>query len=120
MEKKDVMKWTRAELLNLPVRRWDDVKSYHGVMLVPTYKLHDSGWRLIAIVGLDEHFNPVEIAAYCDDVQWRTIKTDWGVNCDMIPKTNILRFHSNNLMFEVGVCLSTTEIKIHGHAICYK
>ena len=120
MKRKDVTKWTRADLLGLPVKDWHVTKQYHGIMLVPTYRLHDSGWRLIAVVGLDESFDPVEIAAYCDDVQWRTIKTDYGINCDMLPKTNIVRFHSNNLMFEVGLSLSTTEIRIVGEPLCYR
>lgn len=118
--KKDITKWTRKELLALPFKGNLKVGRYHGVAIVPTYDLHDSGWRLMALVGLDDEYNPVEIAAYCDDIQWRTPKNDCGLHCDMIPKTNIVRFHSSNLFFEIGLSCSTTDIKVYGDTYCYQ
>lgn len=109
---KNIMGYTRKELLALPGRNWSDITSYSSILLVPTYKLHDSGWRLIAIVGCNDDGTPKEIAAFCDVVQWQTIHMDYGINMDIIPKTNICRFHSRRMRFQVGVSLSTTEVKI--------
>ena len=113
---KNIMEYTRKELLALPHRNWNDVTSYSSILLVPTYELHDSGWRLIAIVGCNDNGTPKEIAAFCDDIQWQTIRTDYGIRMDMIPKTNICRFHSvshsSAIRFQVGVSNSTTDVKI--------
>ena len=117
---KNIMEYTRKELLALPHRNWNDVTSYSSILLVPTYKLHDSGWRLIAIVGCKDDGTPKEIAAFCDDVQWQTIRTDYGISMDMIPKTNICRFHSRRMRFQVGVSLSSTDVKIVGEPLVLK
>lgn len=111
---KDVMKWTRKELLSLPVKCWQKVGVYSAVMLVPTYEKHDSGWRLIALVGCDERFNPIEIAGYCDDVN---LCTNYSlkfcdVHSDIVPSTNIVRLHSNSKKFKIADCCSSTEIWI--------
>lgn len=111
---KNIMEYTRKELLALPRRNWNDVTSYSSILLVPTYELHDSGWRLIAIVGCNDNGTPKEIAAFCDDVQWQTIRTDYGISMDMIPKTDICRFYSRRIRFQVGVSRSTTGVKIVG------
>ena len=111
---KNIMEYTRKDLLALPHRNWNDVTSYRSILLVPTYELHDSGWRLIAIVGCNDDGTPKEIAAFCDDIQWQTIRTYYGISMDMIPKTNICRFHSRTMRFQVGVSLSTTDVKIVG------
>lgn len=76
--------------------------------------MHESGWRLIAIVGCGDDGKPKEIAAFCDDVEWQTPRTDYGIQMDMIPKTNICRFHSHSMKFRVGACCSSTEVAIVG------
>lgn len=111
---KNIMEYTRKELLALPRRNWKHVTSYSSILLVPTYELYGSGWLLIAIVGCNDNGTPKEIAAFCDVVQWQTIRTDYGISMDMIPKTNIYRFHSSKMRFQVGVSLSTTCVKIVG------
>lgn len=111
---KNIKEYTRKELLALTRRNWNDVTSYSSILLVPTYDLHDSGWRLIAIVGCKDDGTPKEIAAFCDVVQWQTIRTDYDISMDMIPQTNICRFHSIRMKFQVGVSLSSTDVKIVG------
>lgn len=70
----------------------------------------------MAIIGCDEHFEPKEIAGYCDDIHLRTEDVErlefCDVQMDMIPKTNIVRIHSNKRKFKIGDCCSTTEIFI--------
>lgn len=105
---------TRKELLNLPRRKWNEVSDYNAILIVPDYSIHDSGYRLMAIIGCDEHWNPKEIAAYCDDINWisqEKTKPLFGVRTDMFTN-NIIRFHSNYVKFRVGISLSTTDIII--------
>lgn len=61
--------WSRDELLALPSRKWDTESIYDSIMLLPDKKKHDSGWRFINIIGVRSGV-PVEIAAFCDDVNW--------------------------------------------------
>lgn len=113
---------TKEELLNLPTRAWDEEKDYTAIIVVPTDELHDSGWRLMALVGCTskdgDHCMPTEIAAYCDDIQWNSEGADpthlkfWDMDCDMFPDTNFIRFHSFTNKFRVGMSLSSTTIKI--------
>ena len=37
------------ELRNLPFRKWDEVKTYKSIVVVPSGKKHDSGWALMYI-----------------------------------------------------------------------
>lgn len=59
----------KKELLDLPVRKWDDVKSYDSIIVCPTAMRHESGYRLMAIIGCVS-LEPIEIAAYCDDLNF--------------------------------------------------
>lgn len=43
---------TRKALLALPRRAWDRVTDYDAILVVPTGKKHDSGYSLMAIVGV--------------------------------------------------------------------
>ena len=105
-------KMTRKQLLELPIRAWDETKDYSAIIVVPTGRKHDSGFALMALVGCDERGVPSEIAAYCDDLQWITKVTVYGFQCDMFYKNRCLRFHSNEFKFRVGCSLSTTEVEM--------
>lgn len=111
---KDVMEWTKKELLSLPHKDWATFGYYHSILIVPTRKLHDSGWRLICLVGCDEHYEPKEIIGYCDDIHWccNHELRFCDIQTDMIPKTNIVRMHSNKFRFKVGDVCSSVEILI--------
>jgi hypothetical protein len=66
----------RKVLDGLPVRDWQTESTYDALLIVPTGQKHDSGYAVIAIVGAryrgpDEPGGPVEIAAYCDDIEVR-------------------------------------------------
>lgn len=64
----------RRELLALPSRAWDTESTYDSLYLVPTGRKHESGFGLIAIVGVTYNatlkVNEAEIAAFCDVVNW--------------------------------------------------
>ena len=122
---KDVVLIKRDELLSLPNRAWNEVKQYESLIIVPTKHKHDSGWRLMAIIGCNKiddcHNMPEEIVGYCDDIHVLSPDNS-GLNkfpinliglfqCDMLL-SNCIRFHSNYCNFEVGCCLSSTDVKL--------
>lgn len=101
----------RKELLDLPFRKWDEVKAYTSIAVVPSGKKHDSGWALMYIIGLDSEKRPVEIAAACDDICWE-IPAAAGHNFrnDMFYPSGIIHFWSNGYSFKVGASLSSTDV----------
>ena len=103
---------TRKQYLELPRRDWDKKKQYTAVIVVPTYEIHDSGFRLMALVGCGDDHKPYEIAAFCDDICWDTPDGFNAMDCDMFPD-NIIRFHSiADCVFEIGESLSSTHIRL--------
>jgi divalent metal cation (Fe/Co/Zn/Cd) transporter len=44
----DINKLKRKDLLQLPSKKWDEVKTYRSLLLVPTGKKHSSGFSFIA------------------------------------------------------------------------
>ncbi len=106
-------RWTRKELLALPVREWNAESEYDSLTIVPTYKVHDSGYRLMAIVGHIDGKGPKEIAAFCDDINWSVpapIST-W-IKTDMTTASNCAHMWGNGLRFRVGHSLSSTGIEV--------
>lgn len=100
-------------LRNLPVRAWDEKKAYNSVITIPSGKKHDSGWALIAIIGLDDNDNPIEIAAYCDDICWKIPNINEGsFRTDMFYPSGAVHFWSWDYEFMVGVSLSSTNIEL--------
>ena len=103
----------RKELLKLPVREWNRISVYNAILVVPSGKKHDSGYMWMCIIGLDNKANPVEIAAYCDDIRWIIPEpTNYDFSNDMYFPSGIIRFHSYKYNFKVGSSLSTTEIEL--------
>lgn len=101
---------TRKQLLSLPQKDWKEIRDYGAIIVVPTGRKHDSGYALMALVGCNERYEPIEIAGYCDDIQWLTQITTYGFRCDMFYKNSCLRFHSNEFNFRIGMSLSSTEV----------
>lgn len=114
MEPKELLRWKRDELLNLHVREFGKVTEYDSIVVCPTRNTHDSGYRLMAIIGcLNMH--PIEVAAYCDDLEFTTngLYTKYGneFQCDMIL-SNCIHFHSRYVRFRVGTSLSSTGVDL--------
>jgi hypothetical protein len=112
----------RKNLLKLPVRNWTEDSTYYSILIVPTGKKHDSGWALMAIVGTNEKFRPIEIAAYCDDINWIIPEASTSIpvrgdnyyisdiHSDMHYPSNVMQMWSRVGKFKVGMSLSSTEI----------
>ena len=106
----------REELLNLPQKEFNKIEVYDWIIVVPTRRKHDSGWRLMALVGgkkVGKHYEPVELIGYCDDINWRFPKNmNHNILRSDMTLSNCIRFWSNNHSFKVGTCLSSTDIEI--------
>jgi len=121
MSKCDYTKLKKEDLLKLPLKPFIEIKTYDCLLIVPTRRKHDSGWRLMAIVGCDQT-GPIEIAGYCDDINlilpksnkvYNKFSTEYynAVHYDMIL-SNCIRFWSNGYKFVIGCGCSTTDVKL--------
>lgn len=121
----------RTDLLALPTRRWDEAKVYDSLYIVPTGKKHDSGFSLIAIVGVlhaDSGAQRAEIAAHCDDICWsfptkhpydriREGQHHNVLRTDCLFPSGIFRMwasgeHYFTGRFKVGCALSSTSVEL--------
>ena len=98
------------ELLKLPKRKWGAKTIYHSIMVINTKRKHESGWGLMAIIGLDKERKPIEIAAYCDDICWHF--NGLSFKNDMFYPSGIIHFWSREAKFKVGFSLSSTDIAL--------
>ena len=122
MEKdKKVADWSRADLLDLPLRRWsNEAPLYTSLIITAARGRHESGWANIAIIGCKELI-PVEVCTTCsDDIEWLTpgcrdygngVKAGW-FRSDMLFKAKALHFWSRYYDFRVGAALSSTRIEL--------
>ena len=106
----------REELLNLPQKDFNKIETYEWIIVVPTRRKHDSGWRLMALVGgkkVGDHYEPVELIGYCDDINWKFPKNmNHNILRSDMTLSNCIRIWSNNHVFKVGTCISSTDIEI--------
>lgn len=104
---------TLKELRKLPTRKWDEVKSYESIIVIPSGVQHDSGWALMYIIGLDSEQKPIEIAAACDDICWKIpTSTNYDFRTDMFYGNGAIHFWSNEYLFIVGTSLSITDVSL--------
>lgn len=118
---KHLNEWSHKELMALPVRDWQDEKTYDSVLVVSARKKHDSGWAIMAIIGC-EKAEPIEIAcACCDDIEWKfPAPTLYGggqfslgqMRTDCALKSGALHAWIRGYRFKVGAALSSTEIEV--------
>ncbi len=116
-------KITHKALLSLPERPWDEVSTYDWLYLVPTRRKHESGFMQIAVVGVTRIGEKwiSEIAAYCDDVNWKfTEETVPKSLFNLIPilrtdceyPSGIMRFWRHKTRFQVGVSISSVDVTL--------
>lgn len=118
----------RKDLLSLPVRNWQEEKIYEFLLLTSTGQKHDSGYSLMAIIGVNygnlKDYWEAEIAAYCDDINWKFPKehpyykhNSSPMRTDCMWPSRIIRVwgsgeHYFTGKFKVGVSLSSTEVTL--------
>ena len=109
-------------LRKLPTRLWSEEETntvYQNLTLVPTGKMHDSGYMIIAVVG-KKLSGKEEICGQCsDDLSW-IIPNMKNHNETMVPRIRIdclfpegfIHIWSNHYYFKVDYPLSSTDIKL--------
>lgn len=120
----------RKELLALPVRKWNQETVYDSLYILSSGKKHDSGYSLLAIIGLlyEEKRTLAEIAAFCDDLCWSfpmkhpydRVERDlhsMPLRFDCLWPSGILRAwasseHYFRGRFKVGISVSSTEVTL--------
>lgn len=112
----------RKELLALPIRKWNQETVYDSLYILPSGKKHDSGYSLLAIIGLlyEEKRTLAEIAAYCDDLRWSFPTRhpyDKPLRFDCLWPSGILRAwtssgHYFRGRFKVGISVSSTKVTL--------
>lgn len=117
--KKSLNQWSRKELLSLPVRAWDKCSSYDTVLVISTRKKHDSGFAMMAIIGVNDGV-PVEIAGNgCDDIEWVLPDAKQLGTCkigqfrtDCMLKSGAIQAWSRGYRFDVSHSLSSMTIEL--------
>lgn len=112
----DVCTAKRKELLALPQKPFSEERIYEYIIIVPTRRKHESGWRLMALIGatkVNEHkYEPTELIGYCDDINWilpKDVKYHEALRTDM-TLSNCTRIWSNYYKMKVGCVTSSTDI----------
>ena len=109
---KHINNWSRKELLNLPVRAWNEESEYDSVLLLSTREKHDSGWAIMVIIGLRD-FHPVEIACnHCDDIEWIIPTEGSTLRTDCTVKSGAMHVWSKGNKFIVGPGWSSVDIEV--------
>ena len=116
---KSLNDWSKKELLALPVRNWEIDSEYDSLLIVSTGKKHDSGWAIIAIIGVNS-YAPVEIACICcDDIEWKFPNAISGrgyiigqMRTDCAFRSGALHAWKRGSRFIVGAALSSTTIEV--------
>lgn len=110
----------KSELLSLPEREWNAPQAWWSALLiVPTRQKHDSGYSIIAIIGVDKDHEAREIIARCDDIHWpaqsgisKSMPDYSALNTDCYWPSGVLRLWSREYEFSVKWPTSSTDILI--------
>lgn len=104
---KTVEHMRKKDLLALPKRRWGAEAEYTSIVLIPSNEMHESGYPIITVVGVD-WMRPVEIAAEsCDVVDLGSCRV--GIN--ILPKSGLTHILARGYRLNVGADLSTLIIR---------
>ncbi len=103
---------TRKEFLALP-KRLPDVKSeYDDIYIVPTYRVHESGYRIMAVVGANKDGSK-EIAATGDVIWWQFLAHGRPILHSDMDTNNIQHFWCCGCKLRVGYnYCSTVDIDV--------
>ena len=107
------LKFTKQDLLMLPCRQWNEIKTYSSLLVCKSGK-HSSGYATMLIVGLNDYtLKNAEIVSktICDSIQWHN-EDNLHFASDMHFQSGIIHFFSSNGNFEVGTDISTILIKL--------
>jgi len=67
---KSINEMTRKEFEKLPYNddwRNEKLKNIRGLVIIPTRRMHDSGYRIIEVIAYGENLEPIKVGG-CSDV----------------------------------------------------
>jgi hypothetical protein len=108
---------TKKQLLDLPVRRWDEVTFYDSLLIFSTGEKHHSGWAVMTVIGVNK-MTPKEVACLCcDDIEWIFPQafTAGQLRTDCALKSGAIHFwsgHNSSRKFRVGKSSSSLTINL--------
>ena len=111
--------WKKEDLFKLPCREWSSESTYDSILILPTGEVHDSGYGMITIIGVNKGA-PVEIInKYSDDIEWilPPAKCIGGfiigrMRNDCLLISGALHMWSRDCEFVVGTALSSITIEL--------
>lgn len=116
---KNINEMTRKEFEELPYReRFDSEIVCASLVILPTRRKHDSGYRCMDFVAVDAHERPICRCSGCSDVlhlyDWfRESFTKWDMDC--LYKSGLLRvFSRENGNINVGAAVSDMTLSKKG------
>ena len=125
---KDFTKWTRKEFEALPTPKSytnEEIGEVDCLVILPEKKYHDSGWRCMSFVTIQNRVPTYRISG-CSDVihlggigghnikstdriKSQTVpNADWHIDC--LPVSGLLRIFSGNYKLYVGASISDFEL----------
>jgi hypothetical protein len=129
---KDIGGMTEKEFMELPRAEWEETVECYSLIIIPgkgTKKaLHDSGYRTMTFIAVNEEGVPFKRLSGCSDVihfdgiggygyhwvdKYQTVPkmvppSGWSMDC--LPKTGFMRIMSKWGMICNGMALSSFEI----------
>lgn len=128
LSNKNLNLWPRRAFEALPVRRWDEeIEGLSALVIVPTRRVHDSGYGKMFYVPVPQGGAPVCRTAECSDVLhiggiggWNLERKNWpmdlprlvppvGWSLDVLWKSRCLRLFCHGRM-KIGYDLSSMEV----------
>jgi hypothetical protein len=115
---KNFWECSRKELLSLPIRKWDHARlnmNFDSILMLPTDKKHDSGWRCMAVIGINK--DQLTLLSTCsDDINWHIPAPSYlgeiSLRCDCCFKNRAMHYWLNGCVFEVGMPNSSIDIRV--------
>ena len=127
----NVNEMTRKQFNALPSRKWgEDIGEFRSLVILPGYanEMHDSGYRTMDFVAVDENNEAICRLSGCSDVihlngigrygkdwlkKYGTVPNKvpvvaWNIDC--LPKSGLLRIFCFDHDFVAGLALSSFDI----------
>lgn len=107
---------TMKDLESIP-KREKDTGVYEQLIIIPTDKLHENGWGIIKLIGVDKDYNAEVITeTTCDILMFAINHTSVqhieSFKIDLLPVAKVFKLFSSVYQFIVGTDGSTVDIKL--------
>ena len=106
--------WTRAEFEALPVRKWnEDIGLVQSIIILPTENMHDSGYRCMDFVAIQESEPTYRLSGCSDVLHIGGIINEkiQHFSIDCLPVSGLLRlFSARRKLLVIGDSLSDFDI----------